>query len=110
MSTPVGVRSGSRTTVPDAGSADSAVMPAICSAAELATPTWPPRWTKIGWSTLAASSSRAVGSRGDPAVLDRYRLVDLAVGHHRVGAPNPEHHVGRAGVTAFFFRTNGGAS
>ena len=68
MSTPVGVRSPSRTTVPDAGSADAAVIPAICSAAELATPTWPPRWTKIGWSALAASSSRAVGQQALPQV------------------------------------------
>ena len=40
---PAGVPSPSRTTVPDAGSADVAVMPASCRAAELATPTWPPR-------------------------------------------------------------------
>src|ERR1700689_1455692 len=40
-----------------------AVMPAIRRAAELATPTCPPRWTRIGWPALAASSSWAVGSR-----------------------------------------------
>ena len=63
MSTPTGVPSASRTTVPDGGSAAVAVMPASRRAAELATPTWPPRWTKTGCSPLAASSSRAVGSR-----------------------------------------------
>ena len=63
MSTPAGVRSGSRITVPDAGSADVAVIPASRRAAELATPTCPPRWTNTGWPALAASSSRAVGSR-----------------------------------------------
>jgi hypothetical protein len=43
MSTPAGVPSASRTTVPEGGSADVAVMPAIRSAAELATATCPPR-------------------------------------------------------------------
>ena len=47
---------------------------------------------------------------GDPAVLDRHRLVDPAVGSHRVGAPDPERHVGRAGLIQFIFRTNRGAS